>query len=467
MMVVAFTYFAWIFFSPINFMFGLSLGSFPTVLVLALDTVVYAPCMYYLIGEWLRRMVRRNTGPAAGIDVVEPGHATLDQGDEWGEATHPYAPATPPKTTGSKSEIRSNPTGLDVGFFMKPPDITSGESLFDSDQLLSHAMMRASVSSGNWRKKRVSSRAMGTLKTSESRQTGRFVRARKPHGEVHMPSLSSTVVAAALRTGSIRQDQTLKIQREDLREKVLVQRTPLTVILVVDVSLSMKGSMTEVRRLFERVEQETRGSRDRIGIVAFKDSGAVEVQTPTSNWNRVYRALARLRISGLTPLADALARSLDTVRRERMRGGNTESLIVIISDFSPNIPLVGSMGIENVTYTPVQDIVRTARLLRAQRVRLAAVNVDPEQAKWSRFLKRSYHDAMELAVLLRTKKDGFGDSIETVLSIPEFRKSFGAFLVAKAGGGRAFLSGELLRERSALASLLSGTETHGKHSWSV
>lgn len=464
MMVVAFTFLAWIFFSPINFMFGISPASPPTLLVLVLDTLVYIPCMYYLMRAWLGRMMRRKSGPAAGIDVVEPEGATPSQGDEWGEATRPYTQASTPKITGPKSDIRSSPVGLDMGFFMKPPDITSGESLFDPNQLQSRAMMCSSVSSGNWHRKRVSSRAMGSLKASESRQTGRFLRARKPHGEISMPSLSSTIAAAALRTGRIGEGERLKIRREDLREKVLAQRTPLTIILVVDVSLSMKGSMNEVRKLLEKVEQETRGSKDRIGIVAFKDSGAVEVQTPTSNWNRVYRALTRLRISGLTPLADALARTLDTVRRERMRGGNTESLVLIISDFSPNIPLLGSLSSNNVTYSPLQDIVRSARLLRTQRVRLAAVNVDPEQAKWSRFLKRSYHEATEVAVMLRAKKDGLRDPIETVLSIPEFRKSFGAFLVARAGGGRAFLSSELLRERSALASLLRGTEPQSRHS---
>lgn len=407
--------------------------------------------------------MRRESGPAAGIDVVEPQGATPDQGDEWGEATHPYTPTVPPKITGPKSDIRSSPTGLDMSFFMKPPDIASGENLFDPERLHSHGMMRSSVSSGNWCRKRVSSRAMGSLKASESRQTGRFVRARMPHGEVSTPSIRSTIVAAALRTGKTRGHERLKICDEDLREKVLSQRAPLTIILVIDASLSMKGSMNEVRRLVEKIEQETRGSKDRIGIVAFKDSGAVQVQTPTSNWNRIFRALACLRISGLTPLADGLAKALETVRRERIRAGNGESLIIMVSDFSPNIPLVASLHHEDVTYSPVHDIVRAARLLRTQRVRLAAVNVDAEQSKWSKLLKRPYHDAMELAVLLRAKKEGFQDSIETVISIPEFRKSFGAFLVARASGGKAFLSGEILAQRSALGFMLKGTQPQNRH----
>jgi Mg-chelatase subunit ChlD len=217
----------------------------------------------------------------------------------------------------------------------------------------------------------------------------------------------------------------------------------------------MKGSMEQVREFLERLENETRGSKDRTGIVAFKDSGAVEIQAPTTNWNKIYRALGRLKISGLTPLAEALKKSLETIRRERMRNDDIEPLLILISDFSPNIPLARSVGPGHDRFTPVQDLVRTARLVRTAKVRLAAVNVDSEQSKWPQFLKRPYHEALELASMLRMKKEGLHDPIETILMVDEFRKTFGAYLVARAAGGRAYLSRELLTETSILRTLLS------------
>ena len=141
--------------------------------------------------------------------------------------------------------------------------------------------------------------------------------------------------------------------------------------------------MEQVRQFLERIERETRGSKDRTGIIAFKDSGAIEVQAPTTNWNKIYRALGRLRLSGLTPLADALRKAIDSIRRERMRNRDVEPLIIIISDFSPNIPLAQSAASGQEQYTPLQDLIRTSRLLKKTHVRLAAVNVDPEQAKWT------------------------------------------------------------------------------------
>lgn len=456
MMVVTFIWFAWIYVSPINWLFGTQILQFPTIPALLIDTLVIAPGIYFLVKKWLGVMTRRRSGPAAGIDTVEPGGGRPEPGDEWGLATRPYSPQTPDSISGSKSEIREAPFGLDDGFFIKLPDIDTGEELFDIEKLRKRAMIRARVSSGGWIKKRVSSRGAGSLKSSDTMKHGRPVRSRiagREPGSIHIPS---TIMAAVARTGST-SGGPVKIIKEDLRESVFTSRTPLTIILVIDVSLSMKGSMEQIRKFLERLESETRGSKDRTGIIAFKDSGAVEIQAPTTNWNKIYRALGRLRLSGLTPLAEAIKKSLETIRRERMRSDNIEPLLIIVSDFSPNIPLAQSAGPGHERYTPIQDLVRSARLVRKAKVRLAAVNVDHQQSKWPRFLKRPYHEALELATMLRMRKEGLHDPIETILKVEEFRKTFGAYLVARASGGRAYLSAELMKETSILGTLLSSS----------
>jgi Mg-chelatase subunit ChlD len=454
MMVVVFLYFAWIFTSPINWLFGYWILEYPPPLVLIIDTVVFIPLIIKLIRKWLEVMTRRTGGPASAIDTVERGEGVPEEGDEWGTATQPYSPQKKRLITGPKSEIRDAPIGFDDGFFVKIPDIDTGEELFDLEKLRERAVIRSKVTSGGWIKKRVSSRAAGSLKASDTIKHGRPVRSRIPVGEVGSISLPSTVMAAVARTGGTTH-LPIRITRDDIRENVFTGKTPLTIILVIDVSLSMKGSMTEVRQLLERIERETRGSKDRTGIVAFKDSGAVEVQAPTTNWNKIYRALGRLKISGLTPLAEALKKAMETIQRERMRNDDIEPLVIIISDFSPNIPLAQSVGPGHQQYTPLQDLILTSRVLRKAHVRLAAVNVDPEQRKWPKFLKRPYHEALELAAMLRTRKEGLNDPIETILLVDEFRKTFGAYVVARTAGGHAYLSSALMKENSILGTLLS------------
>lgn len=453
MMVVVFSYFLWIFVSPLNWLFGSWILEFPPLHVIIIDTIVYIPLIWRLVRKWLEVMTRRKGGPTAGIDTVEPGRALPESGDEWGLATRPYVPEKPSLITGPKSDIRESPFGLNDDFFVKMPDIDTGEEIFDNEKLRMRAMIRSRVTTGNWINKRVGSRAMGSLKSSGAVKHGRPIRSRMPNREIESIHVTSTVLAAIARTGDA-QHLPIRITRGDLRENMFAGRCPLTIILVIDVSLSMKGSMEEVRQLLERIEGETRGSKDRTGIIAFKDSGAVEVQAPTTNWNKIYRALGRLRISGLTPLADALRKAFETIQRERMRNPDIEPFVMIISDFSPNIPLAQSVGPGDSQYTPVQDLIRTSRMMRKAKIRLAAINVDPEQSRWPRFLKRPYHEALELAAMLRARKDGLDDPIEAVLAVDEFRRSFGAYLVARAGGGRAHLSRELMKEKSILRTLL-------------
>ncbi len=460
-MVVIFIYGAWIFLSPINWFFGAWVLQFPPPIALIIDTIIFVPLITKLVRKWLEVMTRRSGGPAAGIDTVEPGMAEPEPGDEWCLATRPYGPEKPNLITGPKSDIREAPFGLDDTFFIKLPDIDSGEAIFDLDKLQQRAMIRSKVTSCAWINKRVSSRAMGSLKASDTLKIGRPIRSRIPHREIGSIHLPSTIMAAISRIGKTT-ELPIRIKREDIRESVFTGKTPLTIILVIDVSLSMKGSMEQVRQLLERIERETRGSKDRTGIIAFKDSGAVEIQVPTTNWNKIYRALGRLKLSGLTPLADALRKAIDSIRRERMRNRDVEPLIIIISDFSPNIPLAQSASPGEEQYTPLQDLIRTSRLLRKIHVRLAAINVDYEQVKWSQFLKRPYHEALELAAMLRTRKEGLEDPLETILAVDEFRKSFGAYVVARSGGGRAYLSKELLKEKSILGVLLQSQHSKSR-----
>ena len=131
MMVVIFLYFAWIFISPINWVFGTQILQFPSAPALIINTIVFVPLIWKLIKKWLEVMTRRSSGPAAGIDTVEPGGGIPEPGDEWGLATRPYSSQTPDKVSGSKSEIREAPFGLSDGFFIKTPDIDTGEELFN------------------------------------------------------------------------------------------------------------------------------------------------------------------------------------------------------------------------------------------------------------------------------------------------------------------------------------------------
>ncbi len=456
MLIVAFTYISWIFFSPLNVLLGASIGILPPLPILIINTIVYIPFIYKLIKYWLRIMMKRVSGPAAGIDTVDSGRAKPEPGDEWGTATRRYESKPESKLYGSKSDIR-DPLTIDSGFFVKLPDLDSGEELFDLDELRVRAMVKSRVSSGGWIDRSTSSRSLGSMVSTDSTH-GRPFRSRQPTGEASSIDVHATVMAAVARSGKFVPGSRIQIKPSDIREKVFAGKTPLTIILIIDVSLSMKGYMKEVRKIIGRIEHETRGTKDRVGIIAFKDSGAIEVQTPTTNWNKLYRGLARLRISGLTPLAEGIMKAIETVRRERMRNKNIEPLLIMVSDFAPNIPLAQSVGPGHAQFTPVRDLVKAARLVKKNGIRLVTINVNTGQIHWVKLLKRPYHDALELATFLRMKKDGFSSVVETILSVPKFRESFSSYLIASIAGGRTYLANEVMKMNSVLSEFIASTQ---------
>ena len=455
MMVVAFTYFLWLYSSPINYFFGTPLFTMPSPPVIVIDTIIFIPLIYYVIRLWLRTMMKRKSGPAAGIDTVEPGPAKPEPGDEYGPATQPYKFKPETKIPGPKSDIRE-PLLIDSGFFVKTPDLESGEPLFDLEALRVRAMTKSRVSSGGWIHRCTSTRSLGSLVSTDSVH-GRPYRARIPHGEPTSIDISATVLAAVTRSGKFHPGKRIEILPSDIRETVYAGKTPLTIMLIIDVSLSMRGFMKTVRKIVGRIEDETRGTKDRVGIIAFKDSGAIEVQTPTTNWNKLYRGLSRLRISGLTPLAEGVMKALDSIRREKMRKQGIEPLLIIISDFAPNIPLAQSVGPGHASYTPVRDLVKAARLAKKNGVRVVTVNVNPENRHWMELFRLPYHDALEMATMFKMRKEKYDSVIETILSTSAFRRTFSSYLIAYVAGGRTYLASEVLRFTSVLPEFLSST----------
>ena len=135
-MVTVFAYFAWLAISPVNLLFGYTLGQYPSEIgINIINTILYIPLIYSAVRRWLRTMLKRKGGPAAGIDTVEPGPAEPEPGDEWGRATRPYRAQKESKVTGSKSELRESFLAIDSAFYVKLPDFDTGEELFNAKEL--------------------------------------------------------------------------------------------------------------------------------------------------------------------------------------------------------------------------------------------------------------------------------------------------------------------------------------------
>jgi len=175
--------------------------------------------------------------------------------------------------------------------------------------------------------------------TSTSR--GRVRGWKSPSGRkvsVHFPA----TIRVAARMKRFRKEATdllLPVHSEDLRENLRIHPAPMTMTFVLDLSESMLCNLEEIKEVMLKLHADAYRCRDKVGIVAFKEMGAIVVQHPTTNLKLVSNKLLRLRMSGYTPLAAGMQKALEVLRECKRRDLSTIPVMVIITDGDANVPL--------------------------------------------------------------------------------------------------------------------------------
>ncbi len=278
--------------------------------------------------------------------------------------------------------------------------------------------------------------------SGQSRQTegGVLLGSSIPHGSPRNIHIPATITAAALHADPTRRKQPrVRIHAADVREKRFQSWTPLTVIFVVDLSVSMLKSFDKLQLSLLAFKNCLEGTRDRIGLIALKDWGAAEVQTPTSNWTRLVAKLMTLRLSGYTPLAAGLKRAHETIKRERRRNAGTLPIIVVFSDFLPNIQLRGSDTPDLGLPEAIADVLHQCHLLSNDRIPLVTINLHHE---FFRIKQKRHHDVIFDWVRQKAHELDTTNYIEVGIKEDKLIP-FLAFYMAYITSGRTYLGDEL------------------------
>lgn len=207
--------------------------------------------------------------------------------------------------------------------------------------------------------------------------------------DIHMPA----TIRAAAGKQKMREKPTelaLQIIFADIREKLRVQKAPLTMVFVVDLSGSMLLNLGAVKDALLKLHEDAHRFRDRIGIVALKDTGAVIVQHPITNLRVVAKKLTDLRVSGFTPLASGMFKAWEVLKEAKRRDPSTIPVMVVITDGSANVPLRRSLEtgeirhIEDVRIAfreyediAVKDVMSVSRLVKREGIKTIVVNTNP------------------------------------------------------------------------------------------
>jgi Mg-chelatase subunit ChlD len=156
--------------------------------------------------------------------------------------------------------------------------------------------------------------------------------------DIHFPA---TIRSAATRQKGRKHshNQAITIDSADIKEKLRIYRAPMTIVFVLDLSESMLEAIDSVKEVMLKLHNDAYRYRDRVGLVAFRDMGAIVAQHPTANLRLVASQLLKLRMSGLTPLAAGMLKGLEVLKEEKRRNSSTIPVLTIITDGEANIPL--------------------------------------------------------------------------------------------------------------------------------
>ncbi len=193
---------------------------------------------------------------------------------------------------------------------------------------------------------RLSAAKAGRAGQLAAARTGRPIGSRRGDPRRGRLDLLATLRAAApwqaLRRGG-EETRRLVVRRDDLRIRILRQRTETTTVFCVDASGSAAlERLAEAKGAVELLLAEAYVRRDRVALVAFRGTGAELVLPPTRSLTRAKRGLSGLPGGGGTPLAAGIDAALGVALGVRRTG--SRPVIVLLTDGRANVARSGEGG---------------------------------------------------------------------------------------------------------------------------
>ncbi len=245
---------------------------------------------------------------------------------------------------------------------------------------------------------RLSTAKAGRVGQPAAARTGRPIGSRRGDPRRGRLDLLATLRAAAPWQALRRAEgetRPIVVRRDDLRIRILRQRTETTTVFCVDASGSAAlERLAEAKGAVELLLAEAYVRRDRVALVAFRGAGAELVLPPTRSLTRAKRGLSGLPGGGGTPLAAGIDAAL-TVALGIRRGGS-RPVIVLLTDGRANVARSGEGGRARAG----QEALQAARALRTAGVPALVIDTGARGEG-----ARSVADAMAARYLVLPRAD--------------------------------------------------------------
>ena len=174
-----------------------------------------------------------------------------------------------------------------------------------------------------------------------------------------------------------------------MREKVRETKTGSLILFVVDASGSMGAQrrMVAVKGAILSLLLDAYQRRDRVGLIAFRGTGAQVLLPPTSSVDLAHALLSEMPTGGRTPLSRGLLLAMEVIETEKQKDRNVLPLLVVLSDGRANVAMGTSNAgsertplhpepVEGRASLPIAEARAMAAAIREQHI--SAVVVDTE-----------------------------------------------------------------------------------------
>ena len=301
------------------------------------------------------------------------------------------------------NSLNDDPGDADSDREPEPPDEDDNDPSDSADAGLGdewfevgdpYAVQNLQVQPPDRRARRASGRRATTVSGTSA---GRYVAARVPDGPASDLALDATLRAAAPHQQSRRNvagddAAALLIEPWDVREKVRETHTGSLILFVVDASGSMGAQrrMVAVKGAVMSLLLDAYQRRDRVGLIAFRGTGAELLLPPTGSVEMAQWCLQEMPTGGRTPLARALYLAMETLETEKLKDRDVLPLLVLLSDGRGNVTLAGEQSAQIASSDG--EVQNLARMIAEAKI--PAVVVDTEQDFIKLELAHGIADAM-------------------------------------------------------------------------
>ena len=230
-------------------------------------------------------------------------------------------------------------------------------------------------------------------RTVSGSPSGRYVGAATPQEKASDLALDATLRAAAPHQSQRRANAigeggpvdapAFLIEPWDVREKVRETKTGSLILFVVDASGSMGAQrrMVAVKGAILSLLLDAYQRRDRVGLIAFRGTGAQVLLPPTSSVDLAHAMLHEMPTGGRTPLSRGLLLAMEVIETERQKDRNVLPLLVVLSDGRANVAMgngdaPAGAAISPGSGLPLAEARAMAAAIREQHI--SAVVIDTE-----------------------------------------------------------------------------------------